>query len=58
MKIKIDPSTTAEQKMERFRAALRSVLEVSHDDLKKTLVEEEKQRRLRKDKPGPRTDRS
>lgn len=53
MKPKIDPQTTPAQKMERFQTALRSVLTVSHDQLKQALVEEEHERRLRKDKPGP-----
>jgi hypothetical protein len=54
MKSKLDPTTTPEQKMERFQNALRSVLAVSHEELKQVLVEDEKTRRLYKDKPGPR----
>jgi hypothetical protein len=53
MKSKLDPRTTPAQKMERFQTALRSVLTVTHDQLKEALVEDEKARRLRKDKPGP-----
>lgn len=53
MKSKLDSDTTPAQKMERFQSALKSVLTVSHDDLKQALVEDEKERRLRKDKPGP-----
>jgi len=53
MKSKLDRSTTPEQKMERFGTALKRVLTVSHDDMKQALVEDEKERRLRKDKPGP-----
>jgi len=39
--------------MDRFRNALGRVLKVSHDDMKQALVEDEKIRRLRKGKPGP-----
>jgi hypothetical protein len=39
--------------MERFQTALRSVLTVSHEELKEALVKDEKTRRLYKDKPGP-----
>jgi len=39
--------------MERFHSALRSVLSVSHDDMKQALVDDEKQRRRMKNKPGP-----
>ncbi len=39
--------------MQRFQSALGSVLQVSHEDMKQTLVEDEKLRRLRKGKPGP-----
>jgi hypothetical protein len=53
MKHKLDRGTTPEQKMKRFETALKSVLTVSHDDMKQALVEDEKDRRLRKDKPGP-----
>jgi hypothetical protein len=53
MKSKLDPNTTPEQKMERFHAALGRVLKVSHDDMKHALVEDEKLRRARKGKPGP-----
>jgi hypothetical protein len=53
MKSKLDPSTTPAQKMERFQTALRSVLTVSHEELKEALVKDEKTRRLYKDKPGP-----
>lgn len=53
MKSKLDPRTTPAQKMERFQSALRSVLTVSHDEMKQALVEDEQERRLRKDKPGP-----
>ena len=54
MKSKLDPRTTPAQKMQRFQAALKSVLTVSHDHLKQALADDEKERRLRKDKPGPR----
>jgi len=53
MKSKLDPKTTPAQKMQRFQSALRSVLTVSHDDLKQALVDDEKVRRRMKDKPGP-----
>jgi hypothetical protein len=53
MKSKLDPQTTPTQKMERFQAALSRVLTVSKDDLKEALARDEKTRRLRKDKPGP-----
>jgi len=53
MKSKLDPNTTPEQKMQRFQSALGRVLQVSHDDLKQALVEDEKIRRQRKGKPGP-----
>jgi hypothetical protein len=33
--------------------ALKSVISVSPDDLKHALADDEKKRRLRKDKPGP-----
>jgi hypothetical protein len=55
MKSKLDPDTTPEQKMERFHSALKHVVSVSHKDFKKELVKDEKARRLRKDKPGPRS---
>jgi hypothetical protein len=54
MKSKLDPTTTPEQKFARFQNALRRVLTVSKDDLKERIVEDEKVRRLRKAKPGPR----
>jgi hypothetical protein len=50
---KLDPNTTPEQKMQRFQSALGRVLHVSHDEMKQALVEDEKIRRLRKGKPGP-----
>jgi hypothetical protein len=53
MKSKLDPDTTPAQKMQRFQSALKSVLTVSHDELKHALVEDEKARRQRKGKPGP-----
>ena len=53
MKSNLDPNTTPEQKMGRFRNALGRVLQVSHDDMKKALVEDEKIRRQTKGKPGP-----
>jgi hypothetical protein len=53
MKSKLDPQTTPEQKMKRFQSALGRVLHVSHDDMKQALVEDEKIRRQRKGKPGP-----
>jgi hypothetical protein len=48
-----DPDTTPQQKMERFQSALGRVLQVSHEDMKKALAEDEKIRRQRKGKPGP-----
>ena len=54
MKSKLDPNTTPEQKFSRFQNALRRVLAVSKDDLKERMAEDEKIRRLRKGKPGPR----
>jgi hypothetical protein len=48
-----DPNTTPEQKMERFQSALGRVLQVSYDDMKQALAEDEKIRRLTKKKPGP-----
>jgi hypothetical protein len=53
MKSKLDRSTTPEQKMQRFQSALGRVLQVSHDEMKQALAEDEKIRRLRKGKPGP-----
>jgi hypothetical protein len=53
MKSKLDPTTTPEQKMEQFRHALGRVLQVSHDEMKQALAEDEKIRRMRKGKPGP-----
>jgi hypothetical protein len=53
MKSKLDTDTTPEQKMERFQSALGRVLQVSHEEMKQALVEDEKTRRLRKGKPGP-----
>jgi len=53
MKFTPDPTTTPEQKMDRFRNALGRVLQVSHDDMKEALAEDERIRRLRKGKPGP-----
>jgi hypothetical protein len=53
MKSKLDPRTTPEQKMQRFQTALRRVLTVSKDDLNMALAEDEKIRRQRKRKPGP-----
>jgi hypothetical protein len=51
MKSKLILKLRQHRRMERFQTALRSVLSVSHDDLKQALVEDEKARRLRKDKP-------
>jgi len=53
MKAKLDPTTTPEQKMQRFQAALGRVLQVSHDDMKHALAEQQKIRRQKKGKPGP-----
>jgi len=53
MKSKLDSDTTPEQKLSRFYSALGSVVRVSKDDLQQRIVTEEKQRRLRKNKPGP-----
>jgi hypothetical protein len=39
--------------MQRFQSALGRVLQVSHEEMKQALVEDEKIRRLRKGKPGP-----
>jgi hypothetical protein len=54
MKSELDPGTTPAQKMDRFRTALKSVLAVSHDELKEALAKDEKTRRQLKNKPGPR----
>jgi len=53
MKSKLDPTTTPQQKMQRFESALGHVLGISKEELNRRLVEDEKERRLRKDKPGP-----
>jgi hypothetical protein len=53
MKSRLDPQTTPEQKMRLFHHALGRVLKVTHDDMKHALAEDEKLRRLRKGKPGP-----
>jgi hypothetical protein len=53
MKSKLDPSTTPQQKMNRFQTALGQILQVSRDEMKQALVDDEKERRRRKDKPGP-----
>jgi hypothetical protein len=53
MKSKLDPQTTPEQKMQRFQSALGRILTVSKDDMSEALAEDEKIRRLRKGKPGP-----
>jgi hypothetical protein len=53
MKSKLDPETTPEQKMRRFQSALGRVLQVSHEEMKHALTEDEKERRLKKGKPGP-----
>lgn len=53
MKSKLDTETTPAQKMQRFQSALGRILKVSHEDMKQALVEDEKIRRLRKGKPGP-----
>lgn len=53
MKSRLDPSTTPEQKMGLFHKALGRVLGVSKDEMKQALVEDERIRRLRKGKPGP-----
>jgi hypothetical protein len=53
MKSTPDPNTTPEQKMDRFRRALGTVLSASKDELKELEIEDERIRRLRKGKPGP-----
>jgi hypothetical protein len=53
MKSKLDPATTPEQKMQRFQSALSRILTVSKDEMKVALAEDEKIRRARKGKPGP-----
>lgn len=53
MKFIPDPKTTPQQKMERFTSALGRVLSVSKEQLKQAEVEDERIRRLRKGKPGP-----
>lgn len=53
MKSRLDPNTTPEQKMEKFNKALGSILRVSKDQMKEALAEDERIRRLRKGKPGP-----
>jgi hypothetical protein len=54
MKPKLDASTTPEEKMQRFNTALGRVLTVSKDELNERLARDEHERRLRKNKPGPR----
>ena len=48
-----DPSTTPEQKMDKFKNALGRILSISKEDLTKAEAEDERQRRIRKQKPGP-----
>jgi hypothetical protein len=57
MKSELDPTTTPEQKLTRFKSALRSVLRVSKDDLTQMLAEE-KIRNKGKLKRGPKPRRS
>jgi hypothetical protein len=52
MKAKLDPQTTPKQKFARFQNALRSVLQVSKDDLNQRLADE-KRRNHDKPKRGP-----
>jgi hypothetical protein len=53
MKSRLDPTTTPQQKLARFQSALGRVLSVSKDELKRAEAEDERIRRLRKGKPGP-----
>jgi hypothetical protein len=53
MKSKLDTDTTPEQKMDRFQAALGSILTVSKDELNRRIVKDEELRRATKGKPGP-----
>jgi hypothetical protein len=53
MKSKLDPSTTPEQKMDRFQTALGRILTVSKNELNKRIAEDETIRRRTKGKPGP-----
>jgi len=53
MKSKLDPTTTPEQKFARFKSALQTVLQVPKENLDQMVSEDEKIRRLRKGKPGP-----
>ena len=48
-----DPNTTPLQKMEQFQKALGRVLSVSKDQMTEAMEEDERIRRLRKGKPGP-----
>ena len=54
MKSKLDPSTTPEQKMQRFQRALGIALSVSKVELDERVASAEKIRRETKGKPGPR----
>jgi hypothetical protein len=53
MKFTPDPDTTPQQKMARFQSALGCILSRSKEDLNQLEVEDERIRRLRKGKPGP-----
>lgn len=58
MKSRLDGATTPQQKMDRFNTALGRILNVSKDQMKEAMAEDERIRRLRKRKPGPKTSSS
>jgi hypothetical protein len=53
MKSNLHQNSTPEQTMGNFQSALGRILRVSKDDMKEALSEDERIRRLRKKKPGP-----
>jgi hypothetical protein len=53
-----DPDTTPQQKMKRFQTALSRILSVSKDQMKDAMAEDERIRRIRKGKPGPKSSSS
>ena len=53
MKARLDHTTTPKQKMERFNIALAQAVRVSKEELNRLLEADEKERRLTKNKPGP-----
>jgi hypothetical protein len=40
MKCRLDPQTSPDQKLEKFNDAMRSIMQVSKDDLNRMLAEE------------------